>query len=587
MVYIRHKRNCTNKFSKIKRAIREFLKIDRKTFVIIAFVEIGFTFVNFLALFALNNLLQVLGKKNSISYFALVVEALLIYLFVVLILQVKKSFFNSYYVQFVLLPSFEKKFKLHMQDISSNIEPIKFEDRKIYRDIYEASVSATNIFRLVEISIEKIGLILNFILLSVFFINLSWTYLLFLLLSLILGYIENNSKHRIIDESKDEIHKFTLKKLEITDLLTRPGYVRDNEIYNFYTFIKCKCDKLFDNFEKTAQKVNNDLAFKAGKIKILSLILNIALYFYLYYILMVRKDFVGFALSFFAMRMILQTSEQYSSLSSYEGIFIDMTEAYFKFYKTYKDAKKKALSEDFNNFLEFKNIKFKYPNSTNYTLDKLDLKIEKGKTYVIVGENGSGKTSLVSIILGLYKAESGSVLVDGSRVDVDLLDTYTDKSATFQNYAKYPLSIIENVTISDTKASKDRAINILDKSSFRTFPYEKIVGEDLGDFNLSKGQWQELAILRCIYRNRNFVIFDEPTNDIDPLKEEKIFKFLEKYKENRTMIIISHKLLSAKLADEIIVMADGEISQRGSFDKLRGEEGAFKRIWDAKSESFR
>lgn len=363
MVYTKRKSNYMNNFTRLKRAIKEFIGIDRKTFVIISFVEICFTFVNFLALFALNNLLEVLEDKSSISYFALAVESLLIYLFFILLLQVKKALFNTYYIQFVLLPNFEKKFKLHMQDISSNIEPIKFEDMQIYRDIYEASVSATNIFRLVEISIEKLGLILNFLLLTFFFINLSWTYFLFLLLSLILGYLENKSKRRIINESKDKIHKFSLKKSEMTDLLTRPGYLRDNEIYNFYPFIKDKVYKLFDTFEKTGQKLNDDLAFKAGEIKILSLILNISLYFYLYYILMVRKDFVAFALSFFAMRMILQASEQYSSLSSYEGIFIDMTEAYFKFYKTYKEAKGKELSKDFNRYLEFRDIKFKYPNS--------------------------------------------------------------------------------------------------------------------------------------------------------------------------------------------------------------------------------
>src|SRR5699024_11883932 len=107
------------------------------------------------------------------------------------------------------------------------------------------------------------------------------------------------------------------------------------------------------------------------------------------------------------------------------------------------------------------------------------------------------------------------------------------------------------------------------KSDFLGYDYEKSLGKEVGEVNPSKGQWQQIAILRSIFRDRNIVVFDEPTNDIDPLKEKKIFDFLDYYKDKRTMVIIYHKLLSVKLADEILVMENGKIIQKETIERLK------------------
>lgn len=574
-----------NNLKKVLRAARELIRIDKKIFMFLSLVELLFVLINFICLLVLNSLFQSLSLVSDPSYFIVVLKTSLVYLFLLALIKFKSSFINSYYLQFVLLPNFEEKFKIYMQDLSANISPIEFEDKKIYEKIYEASVSSANIFRLVEIFIEKIALLINIFLVSIFFMKISLSYIILVVLTLLIGYLENRARKNIINENKKKVYKSSLKKLQISEVLTRPTYTRDNEIYDLYPFLRSKVSDIYDEFEKISKKIYRDLFFKSSVLGLLSSILSIGIYFYLFYRLIIDRDYTNFAISFFAIRMVLSASESYSELSSYQSIFINMTEPYFNFYKKYYKNQKSKLGKEVKDKIELRNISFKYPNSKTYAIDKLNLELKKGKTYVLVGENGSGKSSLASIILGLYQPQEGDILIDGKKLGG--LGTYHDKSATFQNYARYPLSLNENIAISDINKDKSRAAALLNKSDFKTYDYDKPLGKDMGDFDLSKGQWQQLAILRCVFRDKNIVVFDEPTNDIDPLKEKKIFDFLKSYKENRTMLIISHKLLSVKLADEIIVMKEGKIIQKDSFERLRNEEGPFKKIWDAKSASYK
>lgn len=579
------KKKYTNNLKKIIRASKELLKIDKRSFVFLSIVEALFVLINFLSLLVLNSLFQSLSLARNLDYFSLVLKISLLYIFLLTLIKFKSSYINSYYLQFVLMPNFEEKFKIYMQNLSSNIDSIEFEDKKIYEKIYEASVSSTNIFRLVEIFIEKIALLINFFLISIFFMNISISYILLIVLSLSIGYLENRTRKNIINENRRKVYGSSLKKLQMSEILTRPAYVRDNEIYNLYSFLSSKVSSIYDEFEKISRKIYRDLFYKSSMLELLSSLLNICLYFYLFYRLILDRDYSNFAVSFFAIRMVFSASERYSELSSYQSIFINMTDPYFDFYKKYFDNQKSDLAEEFKNILELKDISFKYPNSNSYAIDRLNLKLESGKTYVIVGENGSGKTSLASIILGLYYPQEGDILYDGKKIDK--LNTFYDKSAVFQNYARYPLSLAENINISDISKGRGEVVELLNKSDFLGYDYEKTLGKEVGEVNPSKGQWQQIAILRSIFRDRNIVVFDEPTNDIDPLKEKKIFDFLDSYKDKRTMVIISHKLLSVKLADEIIVMENGKIIQKESFERLKNQDGPFKKMWDAKSRVYK
>lgn len=586
MIFTKLKEIYINKKKDYRMVLGDFIKIDKRAFNILLITEISFAFLNFIGIFLLNNLFHSLSLIDKTDYLIIVLRAAIFYFAYRLIVMVKKIFFDSYYVQFNLMPNFEKKFKIRMQSISIGTSPIKFEDNLIYKNIYVSSVSATNIFRLVELFMNKINLILSFILLSIFFIRISPVYIGFIALSLILGYIENSINIRVINKNIDDIHKYEMRKEELTGLLTKSNYVRDNNVYNVYPLIRQKVSTLFVNYRKLLSENNKKIFFTSLIYKFIDGILKICVYLILGYMLMKTRNYSEFAISFYALKIILDSSEEYLSLNKYQSIFIDMVRPYFEFYQSNDLYDKNLDKKSAQNKIEFKNTYFSYPNSKTFVINDLSISLNKGKTYVIVGENGSGKTTLAKIILGLYKPTIGEFWLDNQLVDINKVNWSFDKTAAFQNYARYPITLIENVNISDTKDNDYVAVELLNKFGFGNMDYNKIYGREIGEDDLSKGQWQRLAIARAVYRDRDFMVFDEPTNDIDPLREKEIFEFLNSYKKDRTLIIISHKLFSIKLADEIIVMDDGKIIQRGSYSEIVNEY-PFKKIWESKGKAFK
>lgn len=586
MTFIKLKEIYISKKKDYLMVLHDFINIDKRAFQILLITEISFAFLSFIGIFLLNNLFESLSLIDRSDYLMIVLRAAIFYLIYRLIVMFKKIYFDSYYIQFNLLPNFEKKFKLRMQSISIRTHPIKFEDNLIYKNIYVSSVSATNIFRLVELLVNKINLILSFILLTIFFIRISPVYIGFIALSLVLGYIENSLNIRVVNKNINNIHKYEMRKEELTEILTKSDYVRDNSIYNLFPLIRKKVSTLFKNYRNLLIENNKKIFHTSFIYKLIDGILKIGIYLILVYMLMKNRNYSEFAISFYALKIILDSSEQYLSLNKYQSIFIDMVRPYFEFFQSNDLYEKNLEKKSPENKIDFRNIYFSYPNSKRFVINDLSLSLKKGKTYVIVGENGSGKTTLAKIILGLYKPTSGEIFLDNKLVDINKLDFSFDKTATFQNYSRYPLTLLENISISDIKGKNDLAVELLNKFGFRNIDYQKIYGRELGENDLSKGQWQRLALARAIYRDSEFMVFDEPTNDIDPLREKEIFEYLKSYKKDRTLIIISHKLFSIKLADEVIVMDDGKIIQRGSYNEIINQY-PFKKVWESKGKSFR
>ena len=140
--------------------------------------------------------------------------------------------------------------------------------------------------------------------------NISISYILLIVLSLSIGYLENRTRKNIINENRRKVYGSSLKKLQMSEILTRPAYVRDNEIYNLYSFLSSKVSSIYDEFEKISRKIYRDLFYKSSMLELLSSLLNICLYFYLFYRMILDRDYSNFAVSFFAIRMVFSASER-------------------------------------------------------------------------------------------------------------------------------------------------------------------------------------------------------------------------------------------------------------------------------------
>ena len=230
-------------------------------------------------------------------------------------------------------------------------------------------------------------------------------------------------------------------------------------------------------------------------------------------------------------------------------------------------------------------VSFRYPNSDCYALKSVDLTVRKGEKIVILGENGSGKTTLSKVLLGLYPPESGRVLYDGRPVeDFSKESFYSKISAIAQDFVAYSLTLRENVALSDTaRLHCDEEIRtvLAHAGAEQIGNLDDRMGREFGGRELSIGQWQKLAIARGLFRVSELILLDEPTSALDPLVETEILAGFIQAAENKTALIISHRVGLCKLADRIIVMKNGEIAETGTHDDLIKASGEYARLYKA------
>ncbi|MCO5227012.1 MAG: ABC transporter ATP-binding protein/permease [Thermomicrobiales bacterium] len=238
-------------------------------------------------------------------------------------------------------------------------------------------------------------------------------------------------------------------------------------------------------------------------------------------------------------------------------------------------------------------VSFAYPGATANVIDDVNLTIPVGQTLAIVGENGAGKTTLLKLILGLYQPDSGRILFgDRDLQSIPIVERQALMAAVFQSFSRYPESILENITIpkGHDAAELERVISEagLDRM-IADVPdgIETILSPDLGGIDLSGGQWQRLAIARAAYRNATILALDEPTAALDPLAEVDIFKRFAQLSDNRTTILISHRLGMTRLADRIIVIEHGKITEDGTHAQLLRNNHHYAELWEMQSRWYR
>ena len=203
------------------------------------------------------------------------------------------------------------------------------------------------------------------------------------------------------------------------------------------------------------------------------------------------------------------------------------------------------------------NVSFTYPGSNSPVLSEIDMEIRAGETVALIGENGAGKTTLTKLLLGLYEPTSGFVALDGMDLkEVDLMSWRDRTGAVFQDYVKYAFTARENIgmgrvgELENVSAIRDAGVRSGVHSAIEDLPrgYETLLGREFeGGRELSGGQWQSLAIARLYLRDADLLVLDEPTSALDPLAEVQVYHQFLELSSNKTVLLISHQLGSARL----------------------------------------
>ncbi|NMM55478.1 ABC transporter ATP-binding protein [Paenibacillus aquistagni] len=247
---------------------------------------------------------------------------------------------------------------------------------------------------------------------------------------------------------------------------------------------------------------------------------------------------------------------------------------------------------DFSKGVRISNVSFQYPNTNKKALNNVSLHIQDKETIAIVGENGAGKSTLVRLLLGIYRPQSGSIHIgDIQSTEKNPYISQKNISAVFQKFQRYALTLKENVRISDIK-SDDDIIKPIQSAGLvvnsKDFPQgeQTMLSREFGGTDLSGGQWQRLAIARGLFRKHDLIILDEPTAAIDPIEESNIFRTFRDVSENKTAVIVTHRLGSAKIADRIIVLDDGQIIEEGTHEALMRLNGKYAYMFNEQAKWY-
>lgn len=384
------------------------------------------------------------------------------------------------------------------------------------------------------------------------------------------------------------------------ELLTEPEYANEVRGYRLHGYFSNERKKLFRDFIKG----NTKIAGKEITISVFTSLLSM-MGAILVGIWLVKKTIAGtITVSEFYLLItaiitlatdLLALSDQIAS-NSKSMMFINYIFDYMK-EPNVIESKNLKIEEKSTHNIRFENVSFRYTGSENYVLKNINVHFDTSETVCLVGENGSGKSTFVKLLLRIYDPTEGRILLDGIDLkEYDINEIRKFYGVLFQDYVKFSDSVhncigfgnIEEIQNADgiAEAAKLTGANAFIenyKDGYETNLSKMFFNDAIEP---SGGQWQKLAISRAVYSNAQVLVLDEPTAALDPKSEVRMFDTFKKISELKSTLIISHRMYITKLADKIILLENGNLIEEGSFEELIKMKKEFYSMYKIQSDSY-
>jgi ATP-binding cassette, subfamily B, bacterial len=475
-----------------------------------------------------------------------------------------------------------------------------FEDSEFYDKITQARSEASS--RPLALINRTLGLAQSALTL-ITFSGLLWQLSIWAVFVLVIAAIPS-----FIAETRFSGHAFRLFRWRspetrqqhyLETLLAREDYAKEVQLYQLGTVL---LQRYRDIFTKLYQEDRN-LTIRKGVWSYLLGLLSTGT-FYAAYGWIVMKAIAG-QISLGEMTMYLVVFRQGQStfaaaLTSIGGMYEDnlyLANLYEFLEQPIPSAQGHITQGIEPDGLRFEQVSFSYPGSPQPILKNISLHLKPGEKLAIVGENGSGKTTLIKLLTRLYIPSDGRILLDG----VDLNDWDIDvlrrrMGVIFQNFVQYQFTVGENVGVGDVQHLDDQGEWRQATTKGMATPFIDLLPQGFdtqlgkwfkGGQELSGGQWQKIALSRAFMRSgADILVLDEPTAAMDAEAEMKIFNHFRALTKNQIVVLISHRFSTVRMADQIIVMAAGEIIERGTHEQLLAAAGRYAHLFSLQAAGY-
>lgn len=562
----------------ILKVFKIIYRISKKFFVLNIIIAILSGVSGYLLIYSNKILLNSLQNYSVNEDFNNLKNSTVTYLIVNLIIIAIKFLKNNFFTMQRGIVQCELDIMTTFKNGSLTLE--NFEESETYSLIQESNklgkdkvidvyVSVLNILEMVVSIILGIKIIINS--------SLSWQLSLIFIFPIIKLIFDMYIARINYNKEKNQIDRY--RKISYINYLTANDIAKKELInYNFFNY-------WFNKFKIIRYSLVKDDFKVLKKTNLLSLILSFfetIIYIAIIFIVIVKKvvdSLIGDIFAFIDAIMMIQNNTTIL-LSYFSDIYRDSlyAENFFKFIDKEIDFEvEEPFNEEINN-IEIKKLKYSYPDGKfNLFIDKLN--IEKGQPVVILGSNGSGKSTLIKLIGKLYNKYSGCIEINNSK-DLKKLNTrdYNKHlSILFQDYNKYEATVRENVATEMCEVVNDfrldEYMNMIDmKSDVDKLEkkYDTILGNWFGNTKFSGGQWQRIAIARCLIKDSEVLILDEPLASVDAEFEKTLFRLLREVSKEKILIVITHKLTNDLLSlnPKVVLLNKGKIVEQGNLDDI-------------------
>lgn len=515
--------------------------------------------------------------------------------------------FNAYLYQKLQMKS-QPKIKQALKEMlfakAKEIDLACYDDPAFYND-YVLSVSEVEnqVDRLFQMISGLFAGLTSMVLSGSFFIGNDPISFVFVAIAFVAALVSGNVLNKLNFKIRNEKNPFERKLGYVNRVFYLNDYAKEVRLN---TEVSAELLKDFEETNNQVLAVDKKNAAKRFWLQYMKdFICNQFIIYIVYLIYLVYNAVVLRRISYSNVAVMLTTANRMKNrMRQFSGVYPQMREISLYVEKMQKFlnvepeivSEKKRLVPDEPTEIELKNVSFGYRKEDGYILKNISMKIHPREKIAIVGYNGAGKTTLIKLIMRLYDPNEGEILLDGINIKEYDVEEYRHKIGTvFQDFKIFAATVKENVLLDFADKGEDTAVGeSLQKSGFAERLETLSEGlntplttefEDEG-VNLSGGEGQKLAVARVFYKEANLIILDEPSSALDPIAEYHLNHSMLTAAEKKSVVFISHRLSTTRIADRIYMLENGSIIEEGSHTELLHINGKYAQMWKVQAGQY-